>query len=628
MSTASPAVKAEAEDVELPPTPSSVGDSPAGKRKRGGVKSEPGEISDLLSSTTSPIKKEEGLDEKPGTSAPSSPSKKSVADRKLASYKASILGSPFPDHPLPTAAEAERVAWILGEFHGYKRESEGGRGLPRYTTPKGEDKFGGCGDVPSVLDATVRTVLSCNTSNRNSAAAHRSLCDHFGKNNWSAVHAAPESELVEAIRCGGLANNKAKTIKGILAQTMERHGKLSLDHLHNATDDEIMQELVSFNGVGPKVASCVLAFCIGRESMAVDTHVFRLCKALGWVPEKANRDQTYYHLHERVPGHLKYALHVLLIMHGKRCANCSAKGFATVKEEVKGSDGEEVEDRPCPLKANGLLGRKGKQLKDAAAESADGTGATTVKKEESEDGQLSSPKKKVKTEASTREDTSIDYAAALRTARKASSSDLLRLIQKHRSTRSSNPISTRLADAGFSLELVHGATLSSEQRKRVFSLFEANMKSMYRNSVLGWKPTQKKRELFDSESRFAIIRPPAEEGAEIAGFAMFRFDTEPCHPDDETARRGEAEVEVVYLYEIQIRATNQRDGLGKELMDVVYALGQQARMRKVMLTVFDENKAARAFYDKMGYKVDKNSPSLDPERKSRVDFETMFKVVR
>ncbi len=187
------------------------------------------------------------------------------------------------------------------------------------------------------------------------------------RRNWEAIHAAPESELVEAIRCGGLANNKARTIKGILSQTMEKHGKLSLDHLHSATDDEIMQELVSFNGVGPKVASCVLAFCIGRQSMAVDTHVFRLCKSLGWVPEKANRDQTYYHLHERVPGHLKYPLHVLLIQHGKRCANCSAKGFATVKEEVEDEEGEaQIVDRPCPLKAAGLLGRKGKALKDAA----------------------------------------------------------------------------------------------------------------------------------------------------------------------------------------------------------------------------------------------------------------------
>lgn len=610
-STASPAIKAEVEDIEFPPTPNSDY-SPAGKRKRG-IKNETSEIHDLLSNPI--VKKEEANDDKESLSAPASPSKKSTSERKLASYKQSILASPFPDHPLPTADEAERVAWILGDFHGYKRESEGGRGLPKYTTPKGEDKFGGCGDVPSVLDAVVRTVLSCNTSNRNSAAAHRSMTEHFGAKNWEAIHKAPESELVEAIRCGGLANNKARTIKGILSQTQERYGKLSLDHLHEATDDEIMQELVSFNGVGPKVASCVLAFCIGRESMAVDTHVFRLCKSLGWVPEKANRDQTYYHLHERVPGHLKYALHVLLIQHGKRCANCSAKGFATVKEES--DEGEEKEERPCPLKQAGLLGRKGKALKDAAA---------GVKKEETHDDTRSS--KKVKTEPTPSSSSEIDYAAALATARSASTSDLLKWLQKSRSTRSRNPISPTLSSKHFSLEILDSASLSSEQRKRVFSLFEANMKSMYRNSVLGWKPTAKRKELFDPQSRFAIIRPPPKEGAEIAAFAMFRFDTEPCAKGDKVARDGEEEVEVVYLYEIQVREQNQRDGLGRELMDVVYELGREARMRKVMLTVFDENKAARKFYERMGYGVDPASPSLRQEGgEAKVDFETMFRVV-
>ncbi|KAF6766800.1 HhH-GPD domain protein [Kalmanozyma brasiliensis GHG001] len=631
-STASPTIKTEAEELSFPPTPTSVGDSPAaGKRKRStprGIKNETSEIHDLLSA----IPKTEELDSKEGLSAPSSPSKKSTSERKLASYKQSILASPFPDHPLPTAAEAERVAWILGDFHGYKRESDGGRGLPKYTTPKGEDRWGGCGDVPSVLDAVIRTVLSCNTSNRNSAAAHRSMTEHFGAKNWEAIHEAKESELVEAIRCGGLANNKARTIKGILADTKERHGKLSLDHLHDATDDEIMQELVGFNGVGPKVASCVLAFCIGRESMAVDTHVFRLCKSLGWVPEKANRDQTYYHLHERVPGHLKYALHVLLIQHGKRCANCSAKGFATVKEEGKGSDDDgEWTDRPCPLKAERLLGRKGKALKDAAASTSTSgvkkeedaaTSSSETKKEEADAD--TPPSKKVKTESSA--DT--DFAAALESARSASASTLLKWLQKSRSTRSRNPLSSRLRDAGLSLEIVSASDLAAEQRKRIFSLFETNMKSMYRNSMLGWKPGNKKKELFDPQSRFLIIRPPAKEGAEIAAFAMVRFDTEPCAAGDAVAREGEEEVEVVYLYEIQVREANQRDGLGRELMDAVYELGQQAGLRKVMLTVFDENKAAKEFYGKMGYKIDPASPSLDDEAKGKVDFETMFKVIQ
>ena len=39
--------------------------------------------------------------------------------------------------------------------------------------------------------------------------------------------------------------------------------------------------------------------------------------ALGWVPKSASRDQTYAHLNARVPDGIKYALHVLLVKHGK-----------------------------------------------------------------------------------------------------------------------------------------------------------------------------------------------------------------------------------------------------------------------------------------------------------------------
>ncbi|CAD6888538.1 unnamed protein product [Tilletia controversa] len=328
--------------------------------------------------------------------SPSKPkSTAALADRKLAALRTSLQQGPFPDWPLPTSEDAERVAWILGDFHGFSRPAggSGADGLPKFV--KREDKikreqekgerYGGCGDVPNVLDATVRTILSCNTSSRNSTAAHRSLVERYGKHNWQAVLDAPYEEVVETLRHGGLANTKARTIQNLLRDTKERYGALSLDHLHDAPDAEVMEQLVAFKGVGPKVASCVLMFCCGSvDSMAVDTHVFRLCKALGWVPEKANRDQTFYHLHERVPKEYKYPLHVLLIRHGRTCNNCSASGFATIKEEAKDEGTElkvkvedlEAEDedeevrkaaeeekkgkanRPCPLREAGLFGRK------------------------------------------------------------------------------------------------------------------------------------------------------------------------------------------------------------------------------------------------------------------------------
>jgi endonuclease III len=88
--------------------------------------------------------------------------------------------------------------------------------------------------------------------------------------------------------------------------------------------DEAFEKLVSYPGIGAKTASCVLLFCMQRPSFAVDTHVFRLCKWLGWVPEHATRDTTFSHCEVRIPDELKYPLHYLLIKHGKTCQRCRA----------------------------------------------------------------------------------------------------------------------------------------------------------------------------------------------------------------------------------------------------------------------------------------------------------------
>ena len=80
-------------------------------------------------------------------------------------------------------------------------------------------------------------------------------------------------------------------------------------------------ELCRFKGVGPKTASCVMLFELQRQDFPVDTHVWKIAIALGWVPKSASRDQTYEHLNEIVPDEIKYELHVLLVRHGKDYRN-------------------------------------------------------------------------------------------------------------------------------------------------------------------------------------------------------------------------------------------------------------------------------------------------------------------
>jgi len=77
-----------------------------------------------------------------------------------------------------------------------------------------------CGEVPSVLDALIRTILSQNTDNKNSSTAKDSPDKTFGLGNYEAVRAAPLEDVVEALRCGGLANIKEQGSKEFLMKCM------------------------------------------------------------------------------------------------------------------------------------------------------------------------------------------------------------------------------------------------------------------------------------------------------------------------------------------------------------------------------------------------------------------------
>jgi endonuclease-3 len=245
--------------------------------------------------------------------------------KKLKLQASYSVDSPFPTFLRPTSAEALEVHSLLTKEHpGHVSVRE----MPLSSTNSANT----CGNVPNVIEALIGTILSQNTSGRNSSGAKSSLDETFGRNNFAAIASAPRADVVEAIRHGGLANKKAATIQNLLNSIKSKHGDFSLQHLAETedekrlSDDAIMKELISYDGVGPKTASCVLLFCLGRDSFAVDTHVFRLSKVLGWVPDKADRVLTQAHLDLRIPGDLKHGLHVLMVQHGRSCKGCKNAG--------------------------------------------------------------------------------------------------------------------------------------------------------------------------------------------------------------------------------------------------------------------------------------------------------------
>ncbi|KAF4433115.1 hypothetical protein F53441_13785 [Fusarium austroafricanum] len=280
--------------------------------------------------------------------------------------------TPFPEWKAPSAKDCEEAYHRLAQLHGEAKAPE--------KIPAPSLEVSGCGEVPSVLDALIRTRLSANTSNRNSSAAFKGLVSTFGtiekgfgegSVDWNKVRTAPLSSIVESIKTGGLAQVKGKDIKAILELVYEENTKrreafmeektggkasgivgadgktqgqkdleilktdqeiLSLDHIHGMAPDEAMQTLTKFPGIGVKTASCVILFCLQQPSFAVDTHVHRISGWLKWIPPKATRDQTFSHLEVRIPNHLKYGLHKLRNI--ERCANASTGHMMDLHEEL------------------------------------------------------------------------------------------------------------------------------------------------------------------------------------------------------------------------------------------------------------------------------------------------------
>ncbi|KAK4049941.1 hypothetical protein OIV83_003765 [Microbotryomycetes sp. JL201] len=335
-------------------------------------------------------------DEEPSTPVPTAETTSqplsASAKKKVVDLEKAWGETPFPKLNRPTPKDCQEVYDLLCSVHG----------VPQRPTVLVDKKGApaGCGEVPSVLDAVVRTILSQNTTSKNSTAAKNAMDAEYGRADYRAVLKGGVDKLAKVIQCGGLAQTKSKAIFKILERLDEREGgkgSLSLDYLHGMSDYKAMEELVSFDLVGIKTAACVLLFCLGRDCFAVDTHVHRLSMSLGWIPPSATRDQAFFHLDKRIPDQLKYGLHTQLVRHGRGCFKCSANGVTSMNHVDT-----------CPIRH--LVGKKsGKQSKKANIDDDEGdvkpgNGSKKVKKkdenelgiedEKASEGRRKSPRKR------------------------------------------------------------------------------------------------------------------------------------------------------------------------------------------------------------------------------------------
>lgn len=180
-----------------------------------------------------------------------------------------------------------------------------------------ETRFGtpGRGRRKDPLETLVQTLLSQNTNDRNRDRAYQQLRTRFPR--WEDVLNATPQAVIRAIRVGGLAGQKTKRLREILRWVKKREGKLSLASLKRMETEEIKGAFGNLKGIGPKTLHCLLLFGLGREAFPVDTHVLRVGKRLGFIPERSSAAKAHEWMSPLVPRGKSLSLHVNLIRFGR-----------------------------------------------------------------------------------------------------------------------------------------------------------------------------------------------------------------------------------------------------------------------------------------------------------------------
>lgn len=122
-----------------------------------------------------------------------------------------------------------------------------------------------------------------------------------------------EERVRELIKSIGLYRNKAKNVIELSRLLVERHGGLV------PAEREALEALP---GVGRKTANVVLNVAFGEPTIAVDTHVFRVCNRTGLAPGASPRE-VEDRLCEVVPEPFRRDAHHWLILHGRHV--CKAR---------------------------------------------------------------------------------------------------------------------------------------------------------------------------------------------------------------------------------------------------------------------------------------------------------------
>jgi endonuclease-3 len=117
-----------------------------------------------------------------------------------------------------------------------------------------------------------------------------------------------EAEIRRAIYPAGFYRNKAKTIRLVCRELMDRF---------DSRVPDTIEQLLTLPGVGRKTANLVVSLGFGKPAICVDVHVHRIANRLGYVATKTP-EETEYALREKLPRRFWLSFNTLLVAFGRK----------------------------------------------------------------------------------------------------------------------------------------------------------------------------------------------------------------------------------------------------------------------------------------------------------------------
>ena len=151
-------------------------------------------------------------------------------------------------------------------------------------------------------------------------------------NTPQSIFSLGEKKLKAHIKTIGLFNTKAKNILKTCQILLDKHkGKVP----------DTRASLEALPGVGRKTANVVLNTAFSEETMAVDTHIFRVSNRTGLAPGK-NVLEVERNLLKRIPQEYLLNAHHWLILLGRyvctarnpKCVSCKVEEFCRYKYKL------------------------------------------------------------------------------------------------------------------------------------------------------------------------------------------------------------------------------------------------------------------------------------------------------